>query len=77
MPRQARLKLPSCKQIASDTPSSMVTFLIVQAGYYICVAGVSQPVYSHVTVGALQFAKDSIAIASGASQAVMATAPLT
>ena len=55
----------------------MVTFLIVQAGYYICVAGVSQPAYSHVTVGALQFAKDSIAIASGASQAVMATAPLT
>ena len=33
MPRQTRLKLPSCKQIASDTPSSMVTFSVAQASH--------------------------------------------
>ena len=32
--------------------------------------------YSHVIVGALEFARDSIAMASGASQLVMTAAPL-
>ena len=33
MPRQTLVKLRNCKHIASDTPSSMVTVLVAQAGY--------------------------------------------